>query len=695
MTISRKTMLVSTAVLVATVVFLGIFYWAASENTRRKETEIIARFRESNEELANLQIRSLGENIANYLVQIEDQLDLAMRNAALLLQARAESRDPEESELREMLELTGMSDLYLAGTDGRFYRSTEKASLGVSIFDIWDGYRMIIEGKATELPSPIKSKVETGEIFKFTAIPKIDAEGRITGIIEAALNASTSIERIMQGQLQQNTQLDSIYIIEHSGLVLTGNVREGKKPLFTVGTTITDREILSVASDNRAFLKWSADDSSVVYCLPVQRFGGPAYVLHITVDPLLYVRNAQAIQSQFKELETAYASSTLQIVTFFLAMLLLVIILYAFFIRRSLLRPIKRLSGILDNISEGEGDLTEKLPVQGNDEIGSMAEKFNTFAERIKEIIIEAQRAGSSIGDGTTEILKNLESAYSRIREISEQVEHVSGNVALQAENAANCEQLSHELSGNIGSLSSQINETFQLLGRVVASKDDGENKIAGLVEKNARGVESNRSTADNIRRLRDQISDINRIVDEIKAIAKQTQLLALNASIEAARAGEHGLGFAVVAGEVNDLAVQSARSALEIEKITSALGQSSSESVESVSGVVELAEEQNKLVGEARGAFESIGREIREMESTLENVRSVLETVESSKESMADNIRDLSGKSLENEASVHAMESSVESQVQLMKNIHALSEDTEATADNLSRALGRFKTEK
>ena len=82
--------------------------------------------------------------------------------------------------------------------------------MGVSIFGIWDGYRMLIDGRAKELPSPIKIKVETGEIFKFTAIQKLNKEGAVTGIIEVALDASKSIQTMLQNQIEQNSQLEAV-----------------------------------------------------------------------------------------------------------------------------------------------------------------------------------------------------------------------------------------------------------------------------------------------------------------------------------------------------------------------------------------------------------------------------------------------------------------------------------------------------
>jgi hypothetical protein len=109
------------------------------------------------------QIASLGKNTAQYIINIEDEIDRTMRNAALLLQKEALDGNINVADLQRIAKKTGMNDLYLTKKDGIFYLTTEKAAMGVSLFGIWDGYRMLIDGKATELPSPIKVKVETGK----------------------------------------------------------------------------------------------------------------------------------------------------------------------------------------------------------------------------------------------------------------------------------------------------------------------------------------------------------------------------------------------------------------------------------------------------------------------------------------------------------------------------------------------------
>lgn len=687
-------MLISVVVLIFMVsLFSGIYLLSVRRLTGTGE-QIIQKLKENDVKIIKDQIASLGQNTAQYIVNIEDEIDRTMRNAALLLQKEALDESINLADLQRIAKQTGMNDLYLAKRDGIFYLSTEKAAIGVSLFGIWDGYRMLVEDKATELPSAIKVKQETGEIFKFTAIPKLNATGKVTGVLEVALDASKSIQTMLQAQIEQNSQLEAINIIEQTGLVLTGNASPGGTLPYKVGETVTDGEILSVSRSNAPLLRWDTKSSKVFYFQPIQRFGAPAYVLMLMVDPKIYLEDTEFVQSQFADLNSSYHKNTLFLVTTSILLLVTVIATFMSFVHRGLLRPIRELSGIMEDISEGQGNLTRQITIAKKDEFGLLAGRFNLFVEKIKAIVLEAKYAANSINEGSCDVASNIESAYQSIQDISVKIRHMNDNIADQAGRTVDCGHLSKELSSDISFLSEQVTETGSTVKKIVEAKEAGEEKIELLVNKTEQSLRSNRNIEETIKGLSLQIANINRIVEDIKTIAKQTQLLSLNASIEASRAGEHGLGFAVVAGEVNKLAYQAAHSASEIESIISSIEQKSEESVQSVSSVLKIAQEQSDVVAEVNLTFSNITGLVEQMHVFLENVNRSVATVERNKAEMADNIRNVANIGEENRQSAHEVRSYVESQVDIMKSIQNLSGETSATATGLSSTLSRFKVE-
>jgi methyl-accepting chemotaxis protein len=254
------------------------------------------------------------------------------------------------------------------------------------------------------------------------------------------------------------------------------------------------------------------------------------------------------------------------------------------------------------------------------------------------------------------------------------------------------CEAVSNQLSSDCKYLLSRVSEAIKAMVRIVRNKENGENRISKLMESSRAGAEKNKKTADDIRDLNAQIEDISHIAEEIETIAKQTQLLSLNASIEAASAGEHGKGFAVVAASVKDLAEQSAVSALKIEKIITAIGRGAANSVEAMAEVTQMTEESDACVDGVRETFSGIASEVEKMRVIFEDVNKSLSSVASVSERMRGEMRNLRDIGLENKESVDAVDESMGSQVRAMENIKSLSERTTATISDLEKTLKRFK---
>jgi methyl-accepting chemotaxis protein len=657
----------------------------------------LTRLNENDAKLVERQIKALGEDVGSYLTNMENEIDRRMLNAAIALQITVTSGGVSDRELELLAQKTGMDDLYITDIDGVFIQSTEKAAIGLSLFGIWDGYRMLVDDRAKELPSPIKIKEETGEIFKFTAIPRLDARGKVTGVLEAALEASSSIGRMLQDQIRDNPQLKFINIIEPKGLVLTANAAPGALPVapFKAGETIRDREILGVAASNAPFFKWAADKKTITYCKPIERFGGMAYILCLNVDPASYLENTVFVNASFAEFEKSYSKGMMAVACVSGGLIALTILLYTSFIRFGMLRPLKELSDVMENISDGSGDLTRRLTVRGDDEIGRLAKRFNAFAAEIMKTVFEAKSAADVVTHGSSQVMLNVDASYSGVKSVSERVKSLSENIASQARGVDGCEEISDQLLMDCEYLSAQISEAIQAIERIMGNKENGERKISDLAEKNRAGIEKNRKTANDIRELNTQIADITSIIDEIKTVAKQTQLLSLNASIEAASAGEHGKGFAVVAAAVKGLAEQSANSAFKIQRIIASIGQSSAESVQAVTEVLRIAEEQNTSAEAMRETFVGIASEIEAINGVFGNVNDSLNMVSSVSGKMRDGIRDIRAIGLENKQSVESVGESMASQVDAIENIKSLSDKTASTIEELKETLDRFNVEK
>lgn len=275
----------------------------------------------------------------------------------------------------------------------------------------------------------------------------------------------------------------------------------------------------------------------------------------------------------------------------------------ALVIQRTIVGPVNQVVSALKDIAEGEGDLTRRLEVQTNDELGELANWFNIFIERIHAITVQFRDTSDELIQSSEQLSFTTEKTNQgvvkqqrEIDQVASAITEMSGTVQEVGHNVTNAAQDAEQADG-------QANEGRNIVSQTMRSIDS----LCSEIER----------AAEVITNLQHESDNIGAVVEVIGGIAEQTNLLALNAAIEAARAGEQGRGFAVVADEVRSLASRTQSSTQEIKEMIERLQLGANEAVQ----VMENGREQTSVtVDHAKKADESLNN-IAEAVAVIRNM--------------------------------------------------------------------------
>ncbi|MEM7421296.1 MAG: methyl-accepting chemotaxis protein [Pseudomonadota bacterium] len=321
------------------------------------------------------------------------------------------------------------------------------------------------------------------------------------------------------------------------------------------------------------------------------------------INALFESVQTQSLNGQNAILESVQANLVRNIIVAIVGMIAAIGL--AVIVTRSISKPLGRINRGLSQLSRG--NLSTKLPEEGNDEFSALSAKVNSLTESLRELVGNILAQEKRLIEITKE---SVELGDKSLAEVDKQREQVTVT-------SANTKDVQDKSRSNLA----QINDAMHALKDITQQSTD----IGHLVERNRQQVESQAKQADNsaqiIGRLDENSRSIGSILDVIKTIAEQTNLLALNAAIEAARAGEQGRGFAVVADEVRTLANRTHDSTEEIEQMIGNLQKDAAEAVKAIKSGREQAQEGVQITQQVSEQVESVRAIIKRLSNINEHI--------------------------------------------------------------------------
>jgi len=358
----------------------------------------------------------------------------------------------------------------------------------------------------------------------------------------------------------------------------------------------------------------------------------------------------------------------------------LISLMIGLFVKRSITRPVNNLVEVAKDIAQGEGDLTKRLSVSETGELGQLSGWFNSFLQRLSDLIIEIKDFASNIEHASQEIASGN-------KDLSERTHRQSA--ALQ-QTASSMEQMNSIIQNSAEDARKAYERTQETQTNVDENRNNLLNVVQDTIQTNQEMLsnvqETNHRVVDGMAEISSNSEKMAGIVTLMNDIAFQTNLLALNASVEAARAGEHGKGFAVVATEVRKLASRSAKASEEIGGLVETNLKSVSAGQSTVAeGGRSLEERRLKVESMLSSLQESSDDSLTHIQNAFRELAEVMENIKTASEEQAKGVGEV------NQA-IADMERLTQENATLVEQNSAASHSMANDTSSLTRLLNAFQ---
>lgn len=359
---------------------------------------------------------------------------------------------------------------------------------------------------------------------------------------------------------------------------------------------------------------------------------------------------------------------------------------------KSEMRAIEGLVVKIEEIANLEGDLTKRIDIKSNNEIGLMAEHVNRLLDTVHQLLTTIKNASDQLAHSTIRFKDMMSMVATNTTHIQHSVEDSQRATLKRTESTGQVVEKVGQINASVSQVADRAHDVTRTALDASEKAEEGKSTVVDMKHFVHQTVDQMKETGHRVTDLKKQSEAISSIVVSIRGIASQTNLLALNASIEAARSGEHGRGFSVVAEEVRKLAEESAAQASSIEALVSEIQKSISETEGSMSNMLDLIERENEMVDLVDERFTHIASSISSVSDLVQEVYAATEEINEFSDSVNQEMLHVSECFELSDSAVDQMIEKITDQNDNVQGLEVQVNDLETMADHLNNMIKKLK---
>ena len=372
----------------------------------------------------------------------------------------------------------------------------------------------------------------------------------------------------------------------------------------------------------------------------------------------------------------------------------LILSILTLFIVRSMVKTVNRTKTTVNSLTENDLATEYKKYKKPSDELQQLCNDTIDYRAQLKETVGKIKNVAKLLNDVSRELNTATETTAGNAQKITQAVEEVTKGATEQAKNTEDINTRMFSMSQELDTIKGNTDDLQSISESMDLAKDNAMNTLEELQKVNNTMMKDVDATSAQVNVTNESVQKIKDAVEMIQNVAKQTNLLSLNASIEASKAGENGRGFSVVATEMRNLANQSAEYANEIKKIIADLGNNFALIIENVENTTNNMSVQNEKLSDTQEMFGVLEGDINGAVRSIESISGMVKNLVGEIEEVVDTISGLSAISQENSASAQETMAQIEELGAVISQIDERAKEVFDSADVLMNEVNIFKME-